>query len=137
MTAFYLESKAPKVIKSSILKLLSRLIKKLRLVYTSDPVGESIYTAAKHFDLQFVNNAFTTSLINELSADMNLEQRHQNEKNASEGTILYSLFVQNGAEFIMNLVVPCYRNAIVLSYLDLAKHCIPQLPEWIDGLIKF
>jgi hypothetical protein len=77
MTHFYLESKAPKVVKCSILKLLSRLIKKLRLIYINIP-SEGIYTAQKHFDLQFVTTEFTTSLIKELEDDMSQETFNQN-----------------------------------------------------------
>jgi hypothetical protein len=37
----------------------------------------------------------------------------------------------------MNLVVPCYRNAVMPSYKALVEYCVPELPQWIDGLIKF
>jgi hypothetical protein len=80
---------------------------------------------------------FTKSLIAELSEDINQEVRNQNLTNANEATILYSSFVQNGAEFLMNLVVPCYKNAVMPSYKDLVLHCIAELPQWVDGLIKF
>ena len=49
MTTFFDESKAPELIKSVILKLLSRLIKKLRAVYLTLDVDNESYSADDHF----------------------------------------------------------------------------------------
>jgi hypothetical protein len=138
MTAFYVDSKAPKLVKSAILKLLSRLIKKLRIIYL-ETACEKDYSPEDHFKLQFVSPDFTQSLLNELFLDMDEEVKNHNKTHAGKGSILYSSFVQNGAEFLMNLIVPCYRNARLPSFRDLLVKGIPGIKEgdWADGLIRF
>jgi hypothetical protein len=49
MTTVFVDSKAPELIKSVILKLLSRLIKKLRAVYLTLDVENENYSADDHF----------------------------------------------------------------------------------------
>jgi len=145
LTGFYTHSQAPKLVKCTTLKLLSRTIKKLRVLYSHTP-SEHNYQAALHFQLQFVTPEFTKSLVNELADDMNQEKRNHNASHSSagEGVILYSSFVQHGAEFLMNLVVPCYKDAKMASFLDLLNECIPEAEEtWkeerkqLGGLIQF
>lgn len=64
--AFYEDSKSPNILKSCILKLLSRLIIKLRFVCTKIDQPSSL----SHFDKTFVTKDFVQSLLTEMMIQM-------------------------------------------------------------------
>ena len=48
--------------------------------------------------------------------------------------ILYSQFIQDGAEFLMNFMVPVQRKTI----LPTSNHLFgEEMPDWLQSLIKF
>ncbi len=70
MLTFYEEAKAPNMLKSIILNLLSRLVVKLRYIYTvvNDKLDEATKREhlSNHFKNLFVKKDFLSTLLSEL-----------------------------------------------------------------------
>jgi ribosomal 50S subunit-recycling heat shock protein len=80
---FYLRSKAPKFVKSVILKLMSRILKKLRAVYRNvKDKSSDEYKAEDHLSLQFMSKDFVDKVLEEVEVEMkNEELEHQSGSN--------------------------------------------------------
>ena len=83
LATFYEEAKAPNLIKSIILTLLSRLIRKLRFIYQQEEEEQSkqkvSYELKKHFSRLFLKQEFINTLLSELL--VNKENEEQNPSN--------------------------------------------------------
>ena len=142
MITFYDESKAPSVLKSVVLKLLSRIVVKLRYTYyqleANGLITEKI-KGMKHLQRLFISSDFIQGLFTELFTHMEKEKHSadsQSRKVAGSNLVLHNAFVQDAIEFLMLAMVPTEQKMVIQSYHELIKNESFQFREWMDPLIR-
>lgn len=120
LTTFYEEAKAPSMLKSFIFNLLSRLIIKLRYVYSRQPKSteRSSEKLKQHFSRIFIKKEFMETLFSELLVHKEQEE-HANQFQLTKQSILYTAFVQDCVELILIMMMPTVKGARLESFKDL------------------
>jgi hypothetical protein len=164
MQVFYDESRAPFYLKTIILKLMSRMIVKLRILYVEvekHQKKQGIHNhvpTTDHFKRLFINPEFIQTILSELLVNMdttacNALSSGQEEKPFPEGLsavleyqskdkVLHPHFAQEAIEFLMHFFVPTSQKMQLQSYTDLlpnkpgSDEKVFSMPLWIEPLIK-
>ncbi len=142
MITFYDESKAPSVLKSVVLKLLSRMVVKLRYTYNQLEANSLItpkIKGMKHLQRLFISSDFIQGLFTELFTHMEKEKHSQDSQSRAVtggNIVLHNAFVQDAIEFLMLAMVPTEQNMALQSYHQLIENESFQFPEWMDPLVR-
>jgi hypothetical protein len=126
LTTFYEESKAPSMLKSFVFTLLSRLVIKLRHIYSKElsilPGGGDMKNKIfDHFKRIFVKKEFIETLFSELLVHKE-QQEHALQFSLTKQSILYSAFIQDCVELVMIMMMPTVKGASLSSFKDLTKN---------------
>jgi len=145
---FYQDSDSPQMIKSQILKLLTRLIRKLRFILRQDPArrpskespaAQSI-TSEAHFEEICISQDFVTALLSDIEVAKQQDEREaRTGGGADETQMLYGSFAQDSVEFLMTIIVPASKQVVLKSYkdlLDIKEGHWGELKAWLDPLMK-
>jgi hypothetical protein len=125
MLAFYDDAKAPNILKSCILKLLSRLVIKLRYLHSKlNTKGNEYFKDQTHLQISGITQDFLQNLQSEIMIQM------ESSKN------LHGAFVQDAVEFMMSFVIPIGKQASQLtSYRDMLSQQI-EIPDWMAPSLR-
>lgn len=136
------------MVKSQILKLLTRLIRKLRFILRqgqpSNPDQKlpeaPVHIPEAHFEEICISQQFIKSLIGDIEVAKSQDDVESRASSRSDGTqMLYGSFVQDSVEFLMTIIIPVNRRTVLKSYKDLVdvrEDHLKELKEWLDPLMK-
>ena len=146
MVQFYQDSQAPQMVKSQVLGLLTRLIRKLRFLLkhgagAGQPRGgpAPALTQDAHLEQLFVHAGFVRTILEDIDTVKRQEERAVQAGDAGAKQMLYSSFIQDSLELLMTLVVPIDERARLGSYKDLLsvrEAHLAALQAWLDPLLK-
>ena len=147
MVQFYQESQSPQMVKSQVLSLLTRLIRKLRFIRKHDGgAGRQLdgeqarsLTQEAHLRQLFVHDGFIRAILEDIDTVKRQEEKTMQASEAGAKQMLYSSYIQDSLEFLMTIVIPIDKQSRLNSYKDLlsikAEH-LGELREWLDPLMK-
>lgn len=132
--------------KSQVLRLLTRLLRKLRYILRQEgqkgPSGtpsnpkEAIEA---HLQNTYISEAFIKVILDDMDTAKRAEEGAAAPAEPGETQLLCSAFLQDSVEFLMTLVVPLDPHAELASWSDLLtvqpSH-LSGLKAWLDPLMK-
>jgi len=143
---FYEESQAPQMVKSQVLSLLTRLIRKLRFVLKHQAgagkqleSGAPTLTQEAHLRQLFVHEGFVRTILEDIDTVKRQEEKAMQASEAGATQMLYSSFIQDSLEFLMTLVIPIDKGSHLNSYKDLLSinaEPLRELQIWLEPLMK-
>jgi hypothetical protein len=107
LTSFYMKSDAPSFINQVIIKIISRLIVKMRMVLRKiDEIGEMSedMKSKTHCQMLHIPSEFLEKITK--TADAEVKNEDENPFNNSKKDALYPAFVQDYSELLMMLLIP-------------------------------
>jgi hypothetical protein len=134
------------MVKSQVLSLLTRLVRKLRYILRHDTASglqlentAAPLTQEAHLRQLFVPEGFVRALLEDIDTVKRQEEKAMQASESGGKQVLYSSFIQDGLEFLMTLVIPIDRRSRLNSYKDLlsvkGEH-LRELHNWLDPLMK-